>query len=56
MVISYSGHCTLMALELNWIISISISGIVAVVVIIFIANILARRSDRKDRKANGWIC
>ena len=52
MVISYSAHCTYMALELGWIISVSISGIVAIVGIIFIANILVKRSDRKQRKAN----
>ena len=56
MVISYSGHSTHTALDINWIISISISGIVAVVGIIFIANIFARRSGHKDRKINGWIC
>ena len=45
-----------MALELNWIISISILGIVAIAGIIFIANILTRRSGPKDRKTNGWVC
>jgi hypothetical protein len=55
-VINDSGHCTQMALELNWIISISVSGIVAIVGIIFIANILARRSGRKDNKTSVWVC
>lgn len=55
-VINYSGHCTKMALELNWIISMSVSGIVAIVGILFIVNILTRRSGPKDRKTNGWVC
>ena len=41
-----------MALELNWIISVSISSIVAIVGIMFIANILVKRSDLKERKAS----
>jgi hypothetical protein len=56
MVINYSGHCIKMAIELNWIISISISGIVAIVGIIFIGNILTKRSGRNDTKMNGCIC
>jgi hypothetical protein len=56
MVISYSGHCIKMAVELNWIISISISGIVAIVGLIFIGNILTKRSGRNDTKMNGCIC
>ena len=51
-VISYSAHCPYMALELGWIISVSISGIVAIVGIMFIANILVKRSDLKERKAS----
>jgi hypothetical protein len=55
MVINYSGHCIKMAVELNWIISISISGIIAIVGIIFIGNILTKRSGRKNRKTNGCV-
>ena len=55
MVINYSGHCIKMAVELYWIISISISGIVAIIGIIFIANILTKRSGRNDTKMNGCI-
>ena len=56
MVINYSGHCIKMAVELNWIISISISGIVVIVGIIFIGNILTKRSGRNGTKMNGCIC
>ena len=54
-VINYSGLCTNMAIDLNWIISLSVSGIVAIVGILFIVNILTRRSGPKDRKTNGWV-
>ena len=56
MVFNYLGHCIKMAVELNWIISISISGIVAIIGIIYIRNILTKRSGRNDTKMNGCIC
>ena len=43
-------------MELNWVISICVSGIVAIVGIIFIANIIARRSGHKDSKTSVWVC
>ena len=43
-------------MELNWVISICVSGILAIVGIIFIANIIARRSGHKDSKTSVWVC
>ena len=43
-------------MELNWIISISISGIVAIVGIFFISDILSRRPGGKNKGTIGDIC
>ena len=44
------------AMEISWIISISISGIVAIVGIFFISDILSRRYGDKNEGTIGNIC